>query len=222
MAAKLYQVVQEHLGFIHPQAARSIFWEIDPQTAAAVQRSGDPGFEKEAWLTTTILNYGCCGYSIATPHPDDAGVPIKVHATLLYCGRDDAPGARQLPTGPVSEDAELITSMFIDPEHADDGLAAVLLDAALMELVRKDASAVEAFGLRADYIEDPDSPMNDAVRAIVGQARDIGLLHVPVLESAGFEVVRDHPVLPRLRMKLPPESSVLTAAAVEELLARAR
>lgn len=220
MAAKLYPVIQEHLAFVHPGAARSIFWEIDSATAREIERAGDPGFEKEAWLTTTILNYGCCGYSIATPHPDDPGLPVKVLATVLYCGRDDAPGSTQLPTAPVSEDAELISSLFIEPEHAGDGMAAVLLDAAIMELVRKDVSAVEAFGLREDHHLDPDSPRAETVQDIVGRREQIGLLPEPVLESAGFEVVRDHPVLPRLRLELPPNSALLTAEAVEQLLAR--
>lgn len=222
MAAQLFPLIQQHLGVVHTRAARSVFWELEPQVAEAVCRDGDPVFEKEAWLTTTILNYGCCGYSIATRHPDDPTGAGRVLATLLYCGRDAAPGARQLPTAPVSEDAELITSLFIEPQHAQDGMPSVLLDAAIMELVRKDASAVEAFGLREDFIEDPDSPMDPAVRDIVAQSTDIGLLGVEVLESAGFEVVSDHPVLPRLRLELPPASSVLTAEAVEQLLAQAQ
>lgn len=220
MAARLFPLTQEHLGVVHPRAARSVFWELEPAAADNVRRAGDPVFEKEAWLSTTILNYGCCGYSIATHSPNDPGRSRKVLGTLLYCGRDSAPGSQQLPTAPVSEDTELITSLFLEPQHAEDGMASVLLDAAIMELVRKDASAVEAFGLREDYIEDPGSPMPAAVRDIVERSGEIGLLSVGNLEAAGFEVIRDHPVLPRLRMELPPTSSVLTAAAVEELLAR--
>lgn len=220
MAARLFPLTQEHLGVVHPRAARSVFWELEPAAADNVRRAGDPVFEKEAWLSTTILNYGCCGYSIATHSPNDPDRSRKVLGTLLYCGRDSAPGSQQLPTAPVSEDTELITSLFLEPQHAEDGMASVLLDAAIMELVRKDASAVEAFGLREDYIEDPGSPMPAAVRDIVERSGEIGLLSVGNLEAAGFEVIRDHPVLPRLRMELPPTSSVLTAAAVEELLAR--
>ena len=41
------------------------------------------------------------------------------------------------------------------------------------------------------------------------------------LESAGFRVERDHPITPRLRLELPPAFDLLTAAAVEDLLARA-
>lgn len=220
MAARLFPLVQQHLGIVHPRAARSVFWELEPVAADSVRRDGGAVFEKEAWLTTTILNYGCCGYSIATDFPEDPSRSGKVLGTLLYCGRDSAPGSEQLPTAPVSEDTELITSLFLEPQHADDGMSAVLLDAAIMELVRKDASAVEAFGLREDFIEDPGFPMSASVRDIVERSGEIGLLSVGVLEAAGFEVIRDHPVLPRLRMELPPTSSVLTAAAVEQLLAR--
>lgn len=225
MPARLYPVTQEYLSVVHPQAARSIFWEVGPAGVDFISRNGDPNFEKEAWLSTTILNYGCCGFSIGSlgDRVEDAPVtPRSVVATVLYCSREDAPGCAQLPTAPVSEDAEVITSLFIDQGRVGEGLEAVLLDAAIMELVRKDASAVEAFGWREEYIDDPDSPMEPAVREIVERAEEIGLMGVAVLESAGFQVVRDHPVLPRLRLELPPAQVVLSAEAVEQLLARSR
>ena len=48
----------------------------------------------------------------------------------------------------------------------------------------------------------------------------IGLMSYETLRSAGFEVAADHPVLPRLRLELPPEHDMLSAAAAEDLLAR--
>lgn len=225
MPARLYPVTQEYLSVVHPQAARSIFWEVDRAGVDFISRNGDPNFEKEAWLSTTILNYGCCGFSIGSLGDRIENTPVvprSVVATVLYCSRADAPGCVQLPTAPVSEDAEVITSLFIDLGRTGEGLEAVLLDAAIMELVRKDASAVEAFGWREDHVEDPDAPMDPMVREITERADEIGLMRVAVLESAGFQVVQDHPVLPRLRLELPPTQVVLSAEAVEQLLARSR
>ena len=39
--------------------------------------------------------------------------------------------------------------------------------------------------------------------------------------DSGFEVVRDHPVLPRLRLEMPPAKGLLSAEAVEKLLSGA-
>ncbi|AGF73802.1 hypothetical protein [Corynebacterium halotolerans] len=220
MFASLSPITQETLGNIHPRARRSVFWELDPETAAKVTDKGDPAFEKEAWLTTTLLNYGCCGFSIGGSTRVD-GTHRRAVATVLYCGRDDAPGTVNMPTAPVSDDAEVLTSLFIDPGFTGLGLEAVLVDASIMELVQKDASAVEAFGRREDFpanAEDEEA-LGPEIRSILDRAEDIGLLSVATLESAGFQVVADHPVLPRLRLELPPQQHLLSAEAVELLLA---
>ncbi len=222
MHASLSRITQDTMGQIHPQARRSIFWELDPETAERVIAKGDPAFEKEAWLTTTLLNYGCCGFSLTGRSVGDALVPRAV-ATVLYCGRHDALGVVNMPTAPVSEDAEVLTSLFIDPAYAGRGLEGVLIDAAIMELVDKDVSAVEAFGFREEFLakEEDDEALSPALRKILDQSIDIGLLGTTTLESAGFKVVSDHPVFPRLRLELPPQQQLLSAVAIEQLLAEA-
>lgn len=217
MFATLIPLSPETMGRIHPQAGRSIFWELDAEAASLVHDSGDPAFEKEAWLTTTLLNYGCCGLSL------ERSTAARAVATVLWCSRDAAPGCAQLPTAPVSEDAEVLTSLFIDPGFAGVGLEAVLLDAAIMQLVDADVPAVEAFGWRQDFFSraDVDELLEGPVGSILRSASEIGLMSVAVLESAGFQVVADHPVLPRLRLELPPQHGLLSVAAVEELLDRA-
>lgn len=218
MFATLVPLSQETMGRIHPQAGRSIFWELDAEAASLVHDSGDPSFEKEAWLTTTLLDYGCCGLSL------ERSTAARAVATVLWCSRDAAPGCAQLPTAPVSEDAEVLTSLFIDPGFAGVGLEAVLLDAAIMQLVDADVPAVEAFGWRQDFFSraDVDELLEGPVGSVLRSASEIGLMSVAVLESAGFQVVADHPVLPRLRLELPPQHGLLSVAAVEELLDRAR
>lgn len=212
MGARLYPINQRHLGLLHPRAARSVFWECDAETAARVEDSGDPFFEKSAWLATTTHEYGCCGFSVAIPSPLAPVNLEKVFGTVLYCSRENAPGAEQLPSGPVSGDAEILTSLFLDPGRAGEGMEAVLLDAAIMELMGKDVSAVEAFGLRVDAAEDPE------FAGIVARADEIGLIRVPMLESAGFQVIRDHPTLPRLRLEIPPPVDLLARLGISENL----
>ncbi|MHC2799642.1 hypothetical protein FNY88_06655 [Corynebacterium guaraldiae] len=188
----LVQAVKEGVA-INPLAARSIFWELKTTVA-------DPAFEKEAWISATLLRCGECGFTVGD------------EATLLFCPPELAPGAAKLPTSPVSEDAVLVTSLFVKPHRAAKGLEAVLLDATIMHLTSREASAVEAFGFR---------DARQAEELLREKPARIGLLPVETLESAGFMVVRDHPITPRLRLELPPAFDLLTAAAVEDLLARA-
>ena len=90
-------------------------------------------------------------------------------------------------------------------------------------LLHADVPAVEAFGWRQDFFSraDVDELLEGPVGSVLRSASEIGLMSVAVLESAGFQVVADHPVLPRLRLELPPQHGLLSVAAVEELLDRA-
>ncbi len=162
---------------IHRLAARSVFWEMGADV--------DP-FEKEAWISTTLLSFGDCGFSIGED------------ATIFFCSPDLARGIAQLPTAPVAPDAAVITSLFSTP--AARAFAPLLLDAAVMNLTAREFSAVEAFGYR-DYTR--------AEELLGHKPARIGLLPVDALEGAGFRVVADHPTTPRLRLDLPPVFDLL-------------
>lgn len=178
---------------LHALAARSVFWECAEPVA-------DPAFEKEAWITTTSLSFGDCGYTVGD------------EATVFFCPPDLAPGAAQLPTAPVSPDAALVSSLFIKQSRALSELSAVLLDASIMNLTSREFPAVEVFGYRD----------HRAAQELLGRKPGrIGLAPIEVLESAGFKVTEDHPAIPRLRLELPPAFDLLTAAAVDDMLARA-
>lgn len=188
----LVQAVKEGTA-INPLAARSIFWELKATVA-------DPAFEKEAWLTAALYTFGDCGFTIGD------------EATVFFCSADLAPGAAKLPTSPVSADAAILSSLFVGSDRAGRGLEAVLIDAALVNLTARGFGAVESFGYR-------DAA---AATALLGsKPARIGLLDTETLTRAGFEVVQDHAITPRLRLELPPEFSLMTAAAVEDALARA-
>lgn len=209
MDSRLQPLTQGNLGSIHPGAARSLFWEMEPETRQRVEGAGEERFEKEAWLAGRLVDYGTCGFTLSTG---------RAQATVLFCRPGDAPGARSLPAAPVSGDAQLITSLFIDPQLVGRGLEAALLDSVIMDLTGRGYPAVEAFGLREDveYFADVDEV--DDVITVVAQRGEIGLLDVCHLEGAGFRVARDHPVLPRMRLELPPTRDLLSAADIEMLL----
>ncbi|OMC02496.1 acetyltransferase [Mycobacterium sp. NS-7484] len=52
-------------------ARRCVFWEVDPTTIDD-DRLGDPEFEKEAWLSMVMLEWGSCGQLAVMARPDDA------------------------------------------------------------------------------------------------------------------------------------------------------
>src|SRR5215475_13361392 len=42
-------------------ARRCVFWEVDPSTPGREEHLTDPEFEKEAWLSMVMLEWGSCG-----------------------------------------------------------------------------------------------------------------------------------------------------------------
>ena len=218
MVSRLSPITAETVGLIHPRAARCLFWEVEPETRLRIEAHGSEteAFEKKAWLLTRLIDYGSCGFTLSFEETDNFRRPAR--ATLLFCSPDDAPGVAPLPTAPVSTDAQLITSLFIDPRLTGMGLESVLLDAAVMDLTERGYAAIEAFGLRSE-VEFAET--TDEVIDVVVKREKIGLIDVEQLEGAGFKTVRDHPVLPRLRLELPPAHSLLSAADIELLLREA-
>ncbi|WP_257183211.1 hypothetical protein [Corynebacterium cystitidis] len=206
---------------VHPQCARATFWELDPLSDDSFNVS--PDIDKEAWLTAQTFEYGSCGFNIVNLASDTS----KAYATALFCPRDEAPGSLRMPTAPASQDAWLLTSLHIDSEFAGRGWEAVLLDACIMALTDRGIRAVEAFGLHDDTSTSadisptisPTSHLADELTAsLVEQAEEIGLMGRSVLEGAGFRIVEDDPVIPRLRLDLPPQHNVLSAHEIEQLL----
>jgi hypothetical protein len=134
-------------------ARRCVFWEVDPQTLDG-QQLPDPEFEKEAWLSMVMLEWGSCG-QVATPastqgasevagDPDDPCLGY-----VLYAPPRAVPRAQRFPTGPVSADAVLLTSMGVDAGQSA-GLSEQLISHVVSELVRRGVRALEAFGRTAE------------------------------------------------------------------------
>lgn len=73
-------------------ARRCVFWEIDPAVAADSREFSDPVFEKEAWLSTVMLEWGSCG-QIALVDGQPAGC-------ALYSPPSVVPRAALFPTSP--------------------------------------------------------------------------------------------------------------------------
>jgi len=213
-------------------ARRCVFWEVDPSTLQGSQAGGnqlwDPEFEKEAWLSMVMLEWGACG-QIAVQCPDSMGedaVPTGDEACLgyaFYAPPRAVPRARHFPSGPVSADAVLLTTLGVEPGDGADVLPRSLIAAVVGDLVRRGVRALEAFGHTTDASEltDPQavSPILRPIIEVLGDCSvDQCVLDVDVLQDAGFVVVSPHPYFPRLRLEL--EQGLGWKADVEAALER--
>ncbi|MEJ5945801.1 GNAT family N-acetyltransferase [Pseudokineococcus basanitobsidens] len=184
-----------HVASLPDPCRTCLRWELDEASAAAVRRRGDPALEKEAWLSRTLLEWGSCG-RVAHEGGELAGF-------VTYAPPHLVPRSTGYPTSPVSADAVLLMTGGVLPGHRGGGLGRVLVQSAAKDLTRRGVRAVEAFARVAG------TPGEDAVPGrgdptAVPAARMEGSCHVPAefLLQVGFEVVRDHPRWPRLRLEL--------------------
>lgn len=167
-----------------PRPCRScVVWELDAVAVRRATAAGDTAFEKEAWVSATLLEWGSCG-RIAYVDDDPAGF-------VMYAPPAFVPRSMSFPTSPVSADAVLLMTARVLPEYSGGGLARMLIQAAAKDLTRRGVKAVEAFGLAA---EQNDSSPTDPGHSCMVPA--------DLLLAVGFKTVRPHHRFPRLRLEL--------------------
>jgi hypothetical protein len=213
VSARITPLLLECFEQLPKHARRCVFWEVDPTALGHDDHFADPEFEKEAWLSMVMLEWGACG-QMAVPVParqeGDSSVARQPEAPCvgyaLYAPPGAVPRAGCFPTKPVSADAVLLTSMGVEPDHADT-LARSLIAQAVVDLMRRGVRALEAFGrttaaeeLVDHHIAPPD------VRAVVEPFGDCSfdqcMIAADFLLDVGFTVVAPHRYFPRLRLEL--------------------
>ena len=70
MSARIMPLRLEAFEQLPKHARRCVFWEVDPGTLGKDEHLADPEFEKEAWLSMVMLEWGSCG-QVATAVPDE-------------------------------------------------------------------------------------------------------------------------------------------------------
>jgi len=167
-----------------PSPCRScIMWELDPVAARRAHDAGDTAFEKEAWVSATLLEWGSCG-RIAYVDEVPAGFAMYAPPSLV-------PRSMAFPTSPVSADAVLLMTARVLPEYTGGGLARMLIQATAKDLTRRGVKAIEAFGIGAG---------GASVRP--AEAGNACLVPADLLLAVGFKTVRHHRRYPRLRLEL--------------------
>ncbi|GAB2678399.1 GNAT family N-acetyltransferase [Thalassiella azotivora] len=180
MSRRLDPLTLQTLDDLAPPCRRCVYWELDPVAADRARRTGDPGFEKEAWLSATLLEWGSCG---RVAYVDDEPVGHVVYAPPAY-----VPRSVSFATSPVSGDAVLLMSGQVAVAHRGGGLGRMLVQAAAKDLTRRGVRAIEAFGLAG--AQDRYAPAQGCV------------VPADFLLAVGFTTVRQHHRHPRLRLDL--------------------
>jgi GNAT superfamily N-acetyltransferase len=183
MTRRLAPLTLDNLSDLPTTCRRCVVWELDPVAARQAREVGDPGFEKEAWVSGTLLEWGSCG---RVAYVDDAPAGFVTYAPPAL-----VPRALAFPTSPVSADAVLLMTARVLPKYAGGGLARMLLQATAKDLTRRGVRAIEAFGLAAG------AGMGD-----LGEPTASCLIPADLLLAVGFKTVRPHHRFPRMRLDL--------------------
>src|SRR3954467_5655796 len=103
-----------------PSPCRScVFWELSPVAAGQAERAGDTEFEKEAWLSAALLDWGSVG-RLAIVDDQPAGY-------LLYAPAHRVPRAAACPTAPGSGDAVMLMTGRVVDELTGGGIGRMLV-----------------------------------------------------------------------------------------------
>ncbi|ORB31169.1 acetyltransferase [Mycolicibacterium parafortuitum] len=229
MATRITPLRLEAFEQLPKHARRCVYWEVDPDIVGSGDSLSDPEFEKEAWLSMVMLEWGSCGQLVVECRDTSDDEPPAFSdddpclGYVFYAPPRSVPRAVRFPTGPVSADAVLLTTLGIEAGQNSDELSHALIGAVVADLVRRGVRALEAFG-RTDRVGElahrdsvpPDCrPVTDALGdCSVEQC----VLDSDLLLDAGFVVVSHHSYFPRLRLEL--EQGLGWKAGVEAALER--
>jgi GNAT superfamily N-acetyltransferase len=175
VSRRLANITLDNLDDLPRRCRRCVFWELDPVQRDRAEEAGDPALEKEAWVSSVLLEWGSCGKVV---YVDGVPAGYVLFAPPMYVPRSVA-----FPTSPVSADAALLMTAHILPEFAGGGLGRMLVQGVAKDLTKRGIKAVEAFGDLA-------------------WAGPSCVLPAEYLLAVGFKTVRPHPRFPRLRLEL--------------------
>lgn len=175
MSRRLANITLDNLDDLPRRCRKCVFWELDPLAGERAREAGDSALEKEAWVSSVLLEWGSCGKIVYVD-----GVPAGY---VMFAPPQYVPRSVAFPTSPVSADAALLMTASIVPEFVGGGLGRMLVQGVAKELMRRGIRAIEAFGDLA--WEGPHC-----------------VLPAEYLLAVGFKTVRPHPRFPRLRLEL--------------------
>jgi hypothetical protein len=175
MSRRAVNITLDNLDDLPRRCRQCVFWELDPVSYDRAVEAGDTAFEKESWVSATLLEWGSCGKIV---YVDSVPAGYVMYAPPMYVPRSVA-----FPTSPVSGDAVLLMTGQVLPEFQGGGLARMLVQGVAKDLTRRGVKAIEAFGDLQH--EGPNCVMP-----------------ADYLKAVGFKTIRPHHRFPRLRLEL--------------------
>jgi len=175
MSRRAVNITLDNLDDLPRRCRQCVFWELDPVSYDRALEAGDTAFEKESWVSATLLEWGSCGKIV---YVDSVPAGYVMYAPPLYVPRSVA-----FPTSPVSADAVLLMTGHVLSDFQGGGLARMLVQGVAKDLTRRGIKAIEAFG---DL--QPEGPNC--------------VMPADYLKAVGFKTIRPHHRYPRLRLEL--------------------
>ncbi|GDY30926.1 GNAT family N-acetyltransferase [Gandjariella thermophila] len=176
MSRRVVGVTLDNLDHLPRRCRGCVFWELAPHIKDQAEAFGQTELEKEAWVSSVLLEWGSCGRIVYAD-----GIPAGY---ALYAPPAAVPRVAAFPTAPVSPDAVLLTALRVMPEFVGGGLGRMLVQSVAKDLTRRGVKAIEVFG---NAIATPDATC---------------VIPAEFLLQVGFKTVRPHPKWPRLRLEL--------------------
>lgn len=190
MARRVHDLTPSALPALPWPCRSCLFWE-SASGSRGIPRAGAAAGEqgKEAWWQAAQLEWGTLGKGVWI------GSDLVGFATFGPPG--EFPGGRRMGSA-ASDDAFLLATLWVHPDHRGAGVGSLLLQTVLREAHRHGRRAVEAYCSRV-----PTDCM----------APEAFLL------GNGFRVLKDHGVHPLLRVDLRQTAKETVGAAIEGVLA---
>lgn len=196
MSRHVVGITLDNLEDLPRHCRRCVYWELAPHLKSEAEEFGETEFEKEAWVSRTLLEWGSCGRVIYSE-----SLPVGF---VLYAPPTAVPRAQAFPTSPPSPDAILLTGFHVLPEFRGSGLGRALVQAVVQDLARRGVSAIEAFGKDGPHGDDVDEAGEAGTAEATGEGTSTShcVVAADFLRSVGFKTVAPHPRWPRLRLEL--------------------
>ncbi|WP_019548112.1 GNAT family N-acetyltransferase [Streptomyces sulphureus] len=175
MGRQLVPLTLDNLHQLPERCRQCVFWELDPVGGEEAVRCARGAAEKEAWISTVLLEWGSCGRVVLVD-----GEPAGF---FLYAPAAYVPRAAAFPTSPISADSVQLMTASLLPRFQGQGIGRVMVQTVAKDVLRRGFRAVEAFG---------DGKWG----------RPACVLPAEYLLAVGFKTVRSHPRYPRMRLDL--------------------
>ncbi|CAM3602046.1 GNAT family N-acetyltransferase [Kibdelosporangium persicum] len=195
MSRRVVGITLDNLEHLPKHSRGCVFWELAPHLKEQAEAFGETELEKEAWVSSMLLEWGSCGRLVYSDK-----LPVGF---VLYAPPNAVPRSLAFPTSPISPDAVMLTGFYVLPEFRGGGLGRMLVQAVAKDLTRRGVKAIESFGNAKPEDADEDNCC---------------VVPSEFLASVGFKTVRPHARWPRLRLEL--RSAITWKEDVEAALER--